>query len=103
MVTFVNDKIEDRDVLLSENDRVKKKIDWIIEQIKINPTFGEPIAKRLIPKYYKVNGISNAFWVSMSGDQRLIYSLTPISKTEINATIIEWFTNHKSYDKRFGY
>ncbi len=75
MVTFVNDDIEAKYISLLKNDRVKKKIDWIIEQIKINPTFGEPIAKRLIP----------------------------LSKTEINATIIEWFTNHKSYDKGFGY
>ena len=102
-VKFINDEIENEYLNLPDNDRTKKKIDWVIERIKENPNFAQPIAKRLIPKEYKNQGANNAFWVELSKDSRLIYSLSPQNKEEITATILEWFTSHKDYEKRFGY
>ncbi|MEK6872511.1 MAG: hypothetical protein AABW90_00685 [Nanoarchaeota archaeon] len=52
-VKFVSDKLENEYINLSENDRSKKKINWVIERIKENPTYDQSIAKRLIPVEYK--------------------------------------------------
>jgi len=87
------------------SDFLKLKINRVIEKLKENPFFGQPIAKRLIPEEYKKEGVSNAFWVELSKGKgwRLIYSLTSEDEIEIIAIILEWFTRHKDYDRRFGY
>ena len=42
--------------------------------------------------------------LSKSQGWRLIYTLTPGDKEdEIIAIIVEWFTRHKDYERRFGY
>ena len=104
-VIFLNDKLEEEYLSLEDDDSLKKRISWVIEQIKYNSHFGQPIAKHLIPKEYKQAGITNAFWVDLSPTKgwRLIYSLTSETQVEILAIILEWFTRHKDYDKRFGY
>lgn len=104
-VKFLNDKLEKEYLNLLENDQLKKRINYIISRIKDKPNFGQPIAKRLIPKEYKKQGIDNAFWVELSKDKgrRLIYSLTSENKFEITAIILEWFTRHKDYERRFKY
>jgi len=104
-VVFINDELENIFLNLSEDDLLKKRIRFVIERVKENPTFGRPIAKRLIPKEYKNQGVNNAYWVELSKGRgwRLIYSLTPKGNTEIIAIILEWFTKHKDYEKRFNY
>ena len=104
-VKFLNDKLEREYLALSGDDPLKKRIDWVIERLKQKPAFGQPIAKRLIPKEYQREGIDNAFWVELSKGKgwRLIYSLTSEDEVEIVAIILEWFTRHKDYDRRFGY
>ena len=104
-VVFINDELEDKFLNLPEDDLLKKKIKYVIERIKDSPTFGRPIAKKLIPKKYKNQGVDNAFWVKLSKGRgwRLIYSLTPKGEVEIIAIILEWFTRHKDYEKRFNY
>lgn len=102
-VVFENDELEKAYVDLPENDRLKKKIDWVIEKIKEKPAFGQPIAKRLIPEEYRQKGIDNAFWVELSKEWRLIYSLKSFSEIEIVGIILEWFTRHKDYERKFGY
>lgn len=73
--------------------------------MKEHPSFGRPIAKHLIPKEYKREGITNAFWVELNKGNgwRLVYSLTSENEVEIIAIILEWFTRHKDYGRRFGY
>jgi len=104
-IKFFNDKVEKEYAELSEDDPIKKRINWIIGRIKQSPSFGKPIAKRLIPPEYMREGITNAFWVELGAGKggRLIYSLTSENKIEIVAIIIEWFTRHKDYERRFGY
>lgn len=104
-VKFLNDKLEKEYLELPEEDRPKKRINWIIERLKENPAFGQPIAKRLIPIEYRRLGIDNAYWVELSKGRgwRLIYTLTTESEIEIIAIILEWFTRHKDYGRRFGY
>jgi len=104
-VKFLNGKLEREYLNLSDDAPLKKRIDYIISRIKENPTFGQPIAKRLIPKEYTKQGVGNAYWVELSKGKgwRLIYTLTAEDKIEIVAIILEWFTRHKDYDRRFGY
>ena len=104
-IVFINDEVEQEFLNLSEDDFLKKRIKSVIERIKENPTFGRPIAKRLIPKKYINQGVDNAFGVELSKGRgwRLIYSLTPEGKAEIIAIILEWFTRYKDYERRFKY
>src|SRR3989338_3823024 len=104
-IVFINDELENEFINLPEDYFLKKKIKYVMERIKENPAFGQPIAKRLIPKEYKNQGIDNAFWVELSKGRgwRLIYSLTPKGEAEIIAIILEWFTRHKDYERKFGY
>ena len=102
-VKFLNDKLEKEYLSLLDDDRLKKKINWVIERIKENPNFGQPIAKRLIPKEYKNERINNAFWIALSDESRLIYTIISEDKDEITATIVEWFVRHKDYERKFSY
>ncbi len=102
-IIFENEELKRAYEELPPNDALKKRIDRAIENIKDNAFYGEPISKKLIPTIYKKKGFTNAFWVSLSKEWRLIYSVTSLNKIEILAIILEWFTNHKEYEKRFGY
>lgn len=104
-VKFLSQKLEKEYLDLPEDDKLKKKINFVIDKLKENPMFGQPIAKRLIPKEYKKQGVTSAYWVELSKGKgwRLIYSLTSENEIEIVAIILEWFDNHKDYEKKFGY
>lgn len=104
-VKFLNDALEKEYLELPENDRLRKRINWVIQRIKDKVDFGQPIPKRLIPKEYRRQGIDNAYWVNLSKSRgwRLIYTLTNDGEVEIIAIILEWFTRHKDYGRRFGY
>lgn len=89
---------------LSEYDPLKKRIRRTVEGIKQNPlSYGQPISKNKIPKIYFDEGFTNAYWVDLSKSWRLIYTLTSTSEVEILAIILEWFTSHKGYERRFKY
>jgi len=104
-VIFDNENLKEAYEELSETDPLKKRIDFVIKRIKEKPVFGQPICKKLIPKEYKKKGVDNAFWVELSKGKgwRLIYSLKSFTEIEIVAIILEWFTKHKDYERRFGY
>lgn len=102
---FENENLKKSYDELPETDHLKRRIDYVIQRIKEKPAFGQPIAKRLIPKEYKEKGVDNAFWVQLSKGKgwRLIYSLRSFSEIEIVAIILEWFTRHKDYGRKFKY
>jgi len=104
-IVFLGDKIEQEFLNLADDDFLKKRIKHVMERIRGNPGFGRPIAKRLIPREYLNYGVNNAFWAELSRGRgwRLIYSLTPKGKDKIIAIILEWFTRHKDYERRFKY
>ena len=104
-VVFENTKLEEAYESLSDSDPLKRRINSVIDKIKEKPAFGQPIAKRLIPKQYKKKGIDNVFWVDLSKGKgwRLIYSLKSFSEIEIVAILLDWFTRHKDYGRKFGY
>ena len=104
-ITFINEKLEREYLDLPDDDKLRKRIDYVIKQIKQKPAFGQPISKKLIPKEYRKQGVDNAYWIELSKGRgwRLIYTLTAEDGVEIVAIILEWFTRHKDYGRRFGY
>ncbi len=74
------------------------------ELIKVNPHYGEPIGKNLIPKeYVKKYGVTNLFRVELPMFWRMLYTLTNGEfEVEIIAFVLD-LIDHKKYDKKFGY
>ena len=72
--------------------------------IKINPHYGDPVAKRLIPGDYVVKyGTTNLFRVELPNYWRMLYTLTDGgTEIEIIAFVLD-IIDHKRYDKKFGY
>ncbi|MFH1307380.1 MAG: hypothetical protein ABIH72_00835 [archaeon] len=81
-----------------------KAINQKFELIKINPHYGNPISKILIPKEYKIKyGNLNLFRVELPNFWRMLYTLTEgETKIEVVAFIID-ITDHPIYNKKFGY
>ena len=79
---------------------IKKKVDLI----KVNPHYGDPISKKLIPgEYIEKYGITNLFRVELSNYWRMLYTLTDgESVIEIIAFVLN-IVDHKEYDNLFGY
>ena len=75
-----------------------------IELIKGNVHYGDPIAKKLIPKEYKIKyNISNLFRVELPKYWRMLYTLTDgESEIEIIAFVLD-VIDHEKYNKKFGY
>ena len=89
----------------SKSERmILKAINKKIELIKINPHFGDPIAKDKVPlEYLKKYGVTNLFRVELPNFWRMLYTLTNGGNNlEIVSFILE-IINHKVYNKRFGY
>ena len=74
------------------------------ELIKINPHYGNPIAKNKIPNEYREKyGITNLFRVELPNYWRMLYSLIDNeNKVEIIAFVLD-IIDHQKYDKKFGY
>jgi Txe/YoeB family toxin of Txe-Axe toxin-antitoxin module len=98
-VIFENKKLEK--TYNKYNDPMKKRLDKIIETLKINPALGKQISKKQIPKQYLKKGFNNAFVVRIDQSWRLIYSLVGC-EIEILAIILD-IMNHSDYDNKFGY
>jgi len=90
----VNSKVE-RSIL----NAIHKKA----ELIKLNPHYGDPIAKYLIPQeYFLKYGINNLFRIELPNFWIMLYTLTNDGTIEIVAFVLD-IMNHKEYDKKFGY
>ena len=75
-----------------------------IELIKLNIHFGNPVAKNLIPKEYRIKyGVTNLFRIELPQFWRMLYTLTNgDTEIEIIAFVLD-VIDHKTYDKKFGY
>jgi mRNA-degrading endonuclease RelE of RelBE toxin-antitoxin system len=91
----VNSKLE-RSILNS----IKKKV----ALIKMNPHYGNPMAKKLIPKEYVLKyGVTNLFRVELSGFWRMLYTLTNDETEVIIVAFVLDIIDHREYDRKFGY
>ena len=103
-VIFADKKLEEIYFKLKQEDPLKKAIKKAIEKIKRNAFAGEPIAKRLIPReYIRKYKIDNLWWLPLSREARLVYSITTPNEVEILSIIIDFFDDHKDYERRFKY
>ena len=75
-----------------------------IELIKLNPHYGDPIAKNLIPQEYKIKyNVTNLFRLELPNFWRMLYTLTNgETKIEIISFILD-IVGHDKYNKKFGY
>ncbi|MBU2523484.1 MAG: hypothetical protein KKE23_04330 [Nanoarchaeota archaeon] len=78
-----------------------KSIHRIMEILKKNPQFGDPIRKELIPEAFIKAGIKNLYRVELSNFWRMLYTLDG-NKIEIFLFILS-IVDHPAYDKLFGY
>lgn len=73
------------------------------EDLEKNPYAGVKVPGAIWPKtYIRKYGINNLRKYDMPNGWRLIYTIRGNS-IEIVAVILEWFSSHKEYEKRFGY
>ena len=84
-----------------EAKSILKSIERVIELLKQNPQFGNPIKKSLIPEQFRQQGIQNLYRVELSKFWRMLYALEG-STVEIFVFILT-ITDHKQYDKLWGY
>lgn len=85
-------------LLNSQEQQLLKSIKQKVNLIKKNPTYGEKVPAKLIPKNLSV---SNLFVVRLSGYWRMLYTLNG-NQIEVVAFILN-IVNHPTYDKIFGY
>ncbi len=78
-----------------------RSIHRVIEILKQNPQFGDPIRKQLIPQRFLERGIQNLYRVELSNYWRMLYALEG-TQIEIFCFILS-IMDHKEYDKLFGY
>lgn len=86
------------------NNSILKSIKNKVELIKINPHYGNPVGKELIPKeYFKEYGVTNLFHVELSNFWRMDYTLKNNgTEIEIIAFVLN-IMNHDKYNKIYCY
>ena len=84
-----------------ESQSILNSIERIKAILKENPQFGDPIAKRLIPKSLIDTGIQNLYRAELSNYWRMLYTIEG-SKVEIFLFVLN-IVDHKHYNKLFGY
>ncbi len=103
-IKFISPKLEKEFNSLEYNDPIKKALLRAIKNIQENAYSGIQVSKRLIPEVYvKKYGVNNLWKYNLSGEWRLIYTLTAENEIELISAILEWFDSHKSYEGRFNY
>lgn len=84
-----------------EAKSIINSIERIIEVLKQNPQFGDPLKKDLIPESFKKQGIQNLYRIELSNFWRMLYTLEG-NKVEIFVFVLS-ITDHTDYDKLLGY
>lgn len=73
-----------------------------IEILKQNMYYGDAIAKKLIPREYKIKyNVNNLFRVELPLFWRMLYTLT--NDEDVIIVFIIDILDHKKYNKKFGY
>lgn len=78
-----------------------RSIHRIIDILKENPQFGDPIRKQLIPQNVLEMGVQNLYRVELSNYWRMLYTLEG-TQVEIFCFVLS-IMDHKEYDHLFGY
>jgi hypothetical protein len=94
--------------LQKEDKKIQQSICRAIQQkllfLKENYNYGNPIAKRLIPKEYKKEcKATNIHRIELPSFWRLLYTIRSNDTKEIISILILDILNHKRYNKKFCY
>jgi len=84
-----------------EAQSIIRSVERVIEVLKQNPQFGDPLKKDLIPESYKKQGIKNLYRVELSNFWRMLYTIEG-DKIEIFVFILN-ISDHPEYNKLLGY
>jgi hypothetical protein len=84
-----------------ESIQIIKSVERIIEILKYNPQYGDPIKKELIPREFKDEGIKNVYRAELSNYWRMLYTIEG-SRIDILVFILT-ISDHPEYDQLLGY
>jgi F0F1-type ATP synthase delta subunit len=84
-----------------ESKSILESFERIKDVLKENPQFSDLIAKDLIPKEFKKEGIQNLYRVELSNYWRALYTIEG-TKVEVFLFVLS-IADHKEYNKLFGY
>ena len=88
---------------LSEDSELHNMIKASLDALREDMFAGEKIEKKKWPKkYVQEYGIHNLFKMDVGRECRLTYTIIAEGEKKI-VCVIEFFSSHKSYDRRFGY
>lgn len=88
---------------LDEDSESRKIIEACLDALREDMLAGEKIERKKWPKkYVQKYGIYNLFKMDAGKECRLTYTIIAEGKKKI-VCVIEFFSNHKSYNRRFGY
>ena len=78
-----------------------KSIERIINILKTNPQYGDPVKKELIPEEFRKDGIENVYRAELSNYWRMLYTVEG-TKIDVLVFILN-IVDHPTYNKIFGY
>lgn len=81
--------------------QIVRSVERLIEILKENPQYGDPIKKELIPSEIKELGIKNLYRAEISNYWRMLYTVEG-SRIDILVFILN-IIDHPKYNKIFGY
>ena len=88
---------------LSKNCALYKKLENALEILRRDMLAGDKIEKKKWPRIYAQKyRIYNLFRLEVDKECRLTYTIIAEGKKKI-VCVIEFFLNHKEYNRRFGY
>ncbi len=88
--------------LTLKDKRLKKRIDDVLGALKEHPDSGDLVERVLWPDEYEKLGINNLFRIEVGKERRLTYTIR-IEGDRLDVDVIEFFSTHKEYEKRFHY
>ena len=104
-VAFANESLKEAFRELEKGDFQDKHLfsflNRAIDDLFKNPSCGTKIAKRLWPKEYIKQGITNLWKYNLPDSWRLVYTIKQ-DEIYIVSVLLEWF-DHKGYERRFHY
>lgn len=88
---------------LPSNNEIRKKLDRMLERLKVQPDEGDQIKKSLWPEDYKAMGLRCLFRYEIDDSMRATYTIRSAGPLDLEVAVIEFFPTHKDYERRFRY
>jgi len=94
--------------LASSSDKESRSISRAVyakaERLKTDFHYGDPIAKKLIPREYATGyGVTNLFRLELPCFWRMLYTITNGETSDEIVVFVLDILSHSDYDRKFGY